>query len=118
MSNGEGFSIRKRVESFGYAFRGVATLFASQHNMWIHAAATVAVLGLASFLGLGRYDWALLVMAISLVWAAEAVNSAIEWLCDVASSEHHPLVEKAKDVGAAAIGFLIMGPPLWAVLAG
>ena len=128
MSNDEAFSVRKRIESFGYAIRGIATLFSSQHNAWIHAAATLAVVCLALSLRLDRLEWALLVTAIAMVWAAEAFNSALEWLCDVVSPEHHPLVEKAKDVAAAAVliaslaaaivGCLVMGPPLWAVLSG
>ena len=128
MSNDEAFSVRKRIESFGYAIRGVATLLSSQHNAWIHAAATLAVVCLALGLRLGRLEWALLVTAIAMVWAAEAFNSALEWLCDVASPEPHPLVQKAKDVAAAAVlivslaaaivGCLVMGPPLWAALSG
>ena len=126
MSNDEAFSVRKRIESFGYAIRGIATLFSSQHNAWIHAAATLAVVCLALSLRLDRLEWALLVTAIAMVWAAEAFNSALEWLCDVVSPEHHPLVGKAKDVAAAAVlivslaaaivGCLVMGPPLWAAL--
>ncbi len=128
MSNDEGFSVRKRIQSFGYAIRGMATLLSSQPNAWIHAAATFAVVCLALALGLDRLEWALLVTSIAIVWAAEAFNSALEWLCDVASPEQHPLVEKAKDVAAAAVliasiaaaivGCLVMGPPLWAVLSG
>ena len=128
MSNHAGFSVRKRIESFGYAIRGMATLLSSQPNAWIHAAATLAVVCLALTLRLDRLEWALLVTSIAIVWAAEAFNSALEWLCDVASPEQHPLVEKAKDVAAAAVliasiaaaivGCLVMGPPLWAALSG
>jgi len=126
VSNDKAFSLRKRIESFGHAIRGIATLLSSQHNAWIHAAASLAVVGLALSLRLDRLGWALLVTAIAMVWAAEAFNSALEWLCDVVSPEHHPLVEKAKDVAAAAVliaslaaaivGSLVMGPPLWAAL--
>jgi diacylglycerol kinase (ATP) len=54
------------------------------------------------------------------VWTAEALNTALELLADVASPEFHPLVEKAKDVAAGAvlisaigsviIGLLVFGP--------
>ena len=30
-----------RIRSFGFAIRGVATMLRSQHNAWIHAAATI-----------------------------------------------------------------------------
>ena len=37
------------------------------------------------------------------VWTAETLNTAIEFLADAVSSEHHPLIEKAKDVAAGAV---------------
>ncbi len=61
-----------------------------------------------------------MVIAIMIVWTAEALNTALEFLADVASAEFHPLVEKAKDVAAGAvlisatgsvvIALLILGP--------
>ena len=126
MSEREPFSWAARARSFGYAFRGVVTLLATQHNAWIHAAATVAVVALGAALGVSRLEWALLVFAIALVWTAEGLNTALEWLCDVAAPEYNPLVKKAKDVAAAAvllaaigsalIGLLVFGPRLLALL--
>ena len=126
MSEREPFSWAARARSFGYAFRGVVTLLATQHNAWIHAAATVAVVALGVALGVSRLEWALLVFAMALVWTAEGLNTALEWLCDVVAPEYDPLVKKAKDVAAAAvllaaigsalIGLLVFGPPLLALL--
>jgi diacylglycerol kinase (ATP) len=49
-----------------------------------------------------------------LVWVAEGLNTAFEFMCDVASPEFHPLVEKSKDVAAgavllSAVGAVIIG---------
>jgi diacylglycerol kinase (ATP) len=128
VSEREPFSWAARARSFGHAFRGVVTLLASQHNAWIHAAATIAVVWLGLALGVGRLEWALLIFAIALVWTAEGLNTALEWLCDAAAPEYHPLVKKAKDVAAAAvllaaigsalIGLLVLGPHLLALLEG
>ena len=41
--------------------------------------------------------------AIALVWVAEAVNTAIEALADVVTSERHPGIARAKDVAAGAV---------------
>ena len=126
MSEREPFSWAARARSFGFAFRGVVTLLATQHNAWIHAAATVVVVGVGVAIGVTRLEWALLVFAIALVWTAEGLNTALEWLCDVAAPEYNPLVKKAKDVAAAAvllaaigsalIGLLVFGPRLLALL--
>jgi len=126
VSEPEPFSWAARARSFGYALRGVVTLLATQHNAWIHAAATVVVVALGVALGVSRLEWALLIFAIALVWTAEGFNTALEWLCDVAAPEYHPLVKKAKDVAAAAvllaaigsalIGLLVFGPRLLVLL--
>ena len=74
-----------------------------QHNAWIHAAATVVVLIAAFFFHVSAADWCWIVLAISIVWTAEALNTAFEFLPDAASPEFHPLVRDAKDVAAGAV---------------
>lgn len=44
-----------------------------------------------------------MILAISIVWTAEALNTAFEFLADAASPEFHPLVRDAKDVAAGAV---------------
>jgi diacylglycerol kinase (ATP) len=118
----EAFSLRARARSFRFAGQGIATLLASQHNAWIHGIATILVVALAFGLAVSAIEWALLVLAIAGVWVAEAMNTAIEALADALIPEHHPLVGRAKDVaaggvliaaiGAAIVGFVILGPKL------
>jgi diacylglycerol kinase (ATP) len=125
-TTGRAFSLSARGRSFVYAARGIRAMIVSQHNARIHVAATFVAVGLAFFLGITRLEWTMLVMAIASVWAAEALNTAVELLCDVASPGFHPLVAAAKDVaagavlicavGAAMTGALVLGPPLWAAL--
>ncbi|MEW6284898.1 MAG: diacylglycerol kinase family protein [Chloroflexota bacterium] len=118
--------IYSRIRSFGHAFRGWWYVLKTQHNAWIHAVAAVAVFLLALWLGLPPRDWAVLILTVTMVFAAEFVNTAIEAVVDLASPVHHPLAKVGKDVGAAAvliaalaaviIGLLILGPPLWVKL--
>ena len=98
-----GFSLAARLRSFVDAGRGVGTMLVSQHNAWIHVGATCTVVAMGLALGVGRFEWVALVLAIVAVWTAEALNTAFEFLCDVASPEFHPLIAKAKDVAAGAV---------------
>ncbi len=117
-----GFSLAARLESFRHAFRGVGALLASQHNARIHLLATVCACGLGLWFGISLLEWCAIVVAIVMVWTAEALNTAFEFLCDVASPEFHPLIQKGKDVaagavllcavGAAVIGLLVFVPHL------
>ena len=74
-----------------------------QHNAWIHAVATIAVLLAALLFGISAADWCWIILAISIVWTAEALNTAFEFLADAASPEFHPLIRDAKDVAAGAV---------------
>jgi diacylglycerol kinase len=115
-----------RITAFGHAFRGWGHALKTQHNAWIHSFITIAVVALGLWLGLPPRDWAVLVLAIAMVFTAEFINTSIEAVVDLASPVHHPLAKVGKDVGAAAvlvaalsavlIGLLILGPPLWARL--
>ncbi len=46
------------------------------------------------------------------VWTAEALNTAFEFLTDVASPNFHPLAAKAKDVAAGAVLITAIGSVL------
>jgi diacylglycerol kinase (ATP) len=84
-------------------------MIASQHNAWIHAAATLLVVVAGLFFGLTRAEWCWIVLVIISVWTAEALNTAFEFLTDVASPEFHPLAAKAKDVAAGAVLITALG---------
>ena len=95
-------------------------MFKSQHNAWVHACATIGVVAAGFFFGVSGPEWCWLVLAIMAVWTAEALNTAVEFLADVASPDFHPLVKHSKDVAAGAvlisavgsvvIGALVLGP--------
>src|SRR4051812_2420692 len=80
-----------------------------QHNAWIHAGATVIVIAGALLLRISARDWCWIILAIAIVWTAEALNTAFEFLADAASPEFHPLVRDAKDVAAGAVLITAVG---------
>ena len=120
MNNNSSLTFTGRIRSIRCAVAGLRVMFASQHNAWIHAAATVLVAAVGLSFGLTRAEWCWIVLAVISVWTAEALNTAFEFLTDVASPEFHPLAAKAKDVAAGAvlitalgsvlIGLLVLGP--------
>ncbi len=115
--------LKTRAESFRYAFVGWWFVIRTQRNAWIHAIVSIAVILVSIWLDLSAQDWAIIIIAIAMVWTAEFINTALEAVVDLASPEHHDLAKVGKDVGASAvliaagsaaiIGFLILGPPLW-----
>ena len=95
--------VGKRIRRFGHAFRGLGTLLKTQVNARIHLAATVCVVILGVLLGISTFEWAVLLLACGIVWAAESINTALEFLADRAAPEKHELVKKAKDTAAAGV---------------
>lgn len=101
-----------RLRSFGHAFRGLKILLQTQHNARIHALATIVVAAAGAFARISLTEWALIALAIACVWAAEAVNTAIESAVDLVSPDLHPLAAKAKDVAAGAVLVTAIGAAL------
>ena len=117
---------KTRILAFRYAFAGWWYVIRTQRNAWIHAMISLIVLIIGLWLHIKPVEWALIVLAVAIVWTAEFINTALEAVVDLASPQHHPLARVGKDVGAAAvliaslasilIGLLVLGPPLWAKL--
>ncbi|SDT86070.1 undecaprenol kinase [Verrucomicrobium sp. GAS474] len=115
----------KFLQGFVHALRGGFTLLRTQRHARIHAVATVVVIALAASMwpGLERWEWAALALAVGLVWTAEALNTAVEFLADRVTRDEDPLIKKAKDVAAfgvlaaalaaASIGGLVFLPHLF-----
>ena len=110
------------------AARGLWEVLSTQRNARIHVVAGVSVISLGVWLQVSALALALLCALITLVGAAEAFNTAIEAVVDLASPNIHPLARRAKDVaagavllcafGAAASGVLILGPALFHKIVG
>lgn len=97
------FTFTGRLRSVRFAVQGIRTMLASQHNAWVHAGSTVAVVIAGFVLRVDRMEWCMLILAMMAVWTTEALNTAFEFLCDVASPDFHPMVARSKDVAAGAV---------------
>ena len=114
---------RDRIKSFGFAMKGIVTLMQTQHNAQIHLFAVILVSLLSYLLKISTTEWCFVIFAFVMVLAAEAFNTAIEFVVDLVSPDYHPLAGKAKDVaaaavlitatGAASVGMIIFIPKIW-----
>ena len=121
------FSLADRFQSFRFALLGLRYLLLSEHNARLHLLATVVVVLLGAVLGVSLNEWRWLLLAVALVWVAEALNTALERLGDAVTTEHDPNIGHAKDVAATAvmlaslaaalIGLTVFGPHIAAWLA-
>lgn len=119
--------MRAFLLSFRWAFRGVAIAM-RQRNFLIHLAAMVAVSTIGALVGLSRVEWIAIALSCGLVISAEAMNTAVELVCDAVTRERHPLIGQAKDVAAGAVllaalcacvvGLVVFLPPLVRIVKG
>lgn len=99
-SNSDHPSFKK---SFGFALQGLRYTLATERNIrvMLGGAAFAVVMGLV--LQLDLVSWAIVLLCIGCVLAAELMNTAIETVVDLVSPEYHPLAGHAKDIAAAAV---------------
>jgi diacylglycerol kinase (ATP) len=92
-----------RMKSFKYAWQGIVFMLKTQHNAWLHGVASVLVLWAGFYCHLKNEDWRWVVVAMAMVWMAEAFNTAVEYVCDVISPSYSEAVKHAKDIAAGAV---------------
>lgn len=95
--------MKKRIQSFGYAGRGIKIVFGSEANMKIHIVIATVVVICGFALRINVTEWCLCLLCIGLVVGAEMMNTAIENVVNLASPTFHPLAGKAKDIAAGAV---------------
>lgn len=97
------FSTVDRCRSFLFAYQGLKMFFTTQHNAWLHSVATVVVVSAGFFFKLNLVEWTLVIFAIGLVFTAELLNTAIEFLTDIVSPDYNEKAGKVKDIAAAGV---------------
>lgn len=99
----DGFTLRKRLKSFKFAFNGIKLLISKEHNAWIHSFAAVCVIIAGFLFDISKTEWIAVVFAIGTVLAAEAVNSSIEAIADLVSPGYNEAIKRTKDLAAGAV---------------
>jgi len=93
----------KRIKSFSVAFKGIGLLFKSQVNARIHLIATILVIILGCLFKISIIEWLVISLCIGLVLSLEAINSAIEILCDKIEPNQDEFIGKVKDLSAGGV---------------
>lgn len=113
----------KFLMSFRFAINGIRIAFREQLNLKIQVAIAVVVIGAGKYFQISSMEWVALLLTIALVIGLELINTAIENLVDLVTTERKPLAGKIKDIAAGAvlivsilsviIGWLIFKPYLF-----
>lgn len=122
MNKSKESGVRRISLSFKYAVDGISHVFLTQQNARIHGLISLGVVALGLWLRIPAVDWAILVLAMMVVWVSEFFNTAMEAHVDLTSPEKSQSAKISKDVAAAAVligatgavivGLIILAPPL------
>jgi diacylglycerol kinase (ATP) len=106
------------LDSLNCAIEGILWAVKNERHIRYHFVTAIAVLLLALFFRVTALEFFLLILAAVLVIFAELVNTAVEALVDLVTSDYHELAKRAKDVaagavlvtsvGAATLGYLVL----------
>ncbi|WP_385895030.1 diacylglycerol kinase family protein [Terrimonas alba] len=96
-------SFRSRLNSFGFAARGILKFFQQEPNAWIHLVATIAVFTSSVYFGISGFELLALIIVTGFVWVAEMFNTVIERVMDFISPAYHTQVAFIKDLAAGAV---------------
>lgn len=107
---------RRLIGGFDHAWDGLLLVLVSQRNMRFHVLAAFGVVVFGLLVGISALEFALLALAITMVFAAEVLNTAVEAIVDLASPERHPLAKVAKDCAAGAVLVCAIGSVFVGVL--
>lgn len=95
--------MKRLINSFGFAFKGLRYATATQPNFRIHLAlASVAVI-LGFLLQISFAEWQWIMLAIAFVLIMELLNTAIETLTDLVSPGYNEKAGRVKDACAGAV---------------
>ncbi|MEK7133686.1 MAG: diacylglycerol kinase [Patescibacteria group bacterium] len=97
-----GVSFRKKIQNVRPSWRAIVTLWREEFSFKIQTVCGLIVLVLSFIFQISTTEFLIVVLMIGAVLAVEALNTAIEELCDHVTLDHHPQIGKIKDLGSGA----------------
>ncbi len=91
------------IRSFGFAFSGIFKLLRSERNFAIQFLAMIIAVIAGFYFSITVSEWLTILCISALVLSLEALNSAIEKVCDLYSTEEDSRIKLIKDIAAGAV---------------
>lgn len=108
--------LSRLIKACGHSWAGLRAAVRHEAAFRQELAVGIPAIGLAWWWGPGHWEAMAMTAAVALVWIVELLNSAIEAVADAVSTQHHPLLGRAKDLGSAAVTVsLVLAAGVWLV---
>lgn len=104
MNNGNKF-FKGRVLSLKYVFKGMCMLVSSEHAAMAQTVVIIVVVGLGICFRISPLEWIAQTICCGMLLTAEALNTAVEKICDYIQPNFDKRIGFIKDISAGAVGF-------------
>ena len=91
------------LHSFSCAIKGIVKTLKTERNIRVMLAALVLVVAAGLLFGISGSEWTAVLICSGGVLSLEMVNTAIESVTDLVTTQRHPLAARAKDIAAGAV---------------
>lgn len=91
------------MRRFKYAYDGFNAILKKDQNFLLHILAGFITIIMGFIFNLNKYEWMFILLAIGLVLSLEAVNTSIEFVVDLVTTDYHVYAKHAKDIAAFSV---------------
>jgi len=95
-------SLAKKLLHVRLSWRAIVTLWREELSFRIQTVCAVVILLASWALKISGVELVIVILTIGAVFAVEALNTALEELCDHVTLDRHPQIGKIKDLGSGA----------------
>ncbi len=110
--------IKSRLNSLGFAIKGIATVWKEETNFRIIVVISIALIFSAYYFCFSFIETALCIFTVTVLMISEMINTAIEDVCNKIEPNIDPAIGKIKDIssgftliasiGAGVVGLLVL----------
>lgn len=101
--------MNRHLNSFRLAFHGIWYAFRTQLNFIVHTLFALIAIVLGMAFAISQVEWVVIVLTIVMVFIAEMINTSIESMTNLITTEHRQQAKIAKDVSAGMVLVAAMG---------
>lgn len=96
-------------KSFGFAFSGIAHAIRENRNFRLQTYVGIGTIVAGEILGITRFEMIVIFILALMVVSAEMINSSVEEMTDLITTEHSQEAKIAKDVAAGMVLLVSIG---------
>ncbi len=91
------------LKSFGHALDGIRYAFSTEYHMIVHGYFAICVIIAGVLFQISYFEWLICLILIGSVIALELVNTAIESVTNMITTDNNFYAKVAKDLSAGAV---------------